>query len=94
MISSLTTTGSDTNDSAGGGPPITSATITRSDRTSERCIAAPVFDWQCEAVAGLSVSGPAFRIGLSDTTRLGQMVRAAADQVTAATGGIPGDGAA
>ena len=38
-------------------------------------------------VAGLSVSGPAFRISLSDTARIGALVRAAADQVTAATGG-------
>ena len=52
-----------------------------------RCVAAPIFNAYGEPVAGLSVSGPAFRIGLSDTTRLGAMVRTAADRVTAATGG-------
>jgi IclR family transcriptional regulator, acetate operon repressor len=35
------------------------------------------------------VSGPAFRIGLSDAARLGALVREAADQVTQATGGQP-----
>jgi IclR family transcriptional regulator, acetate operon repressor len=33
------------------------------------------------------VSGPAFRVGLSDASRLGALVRAAADLVTEATGG-------
>lgn len=53
-----------------------------------RCIAAPIFNAYGEAVAGLSVSGPAFRLGLSDAPRIGGLVRAAADQVTAATGGV------
>lgn len=53
-----------------------------------RCIAAPIFDAHAEPVAGLSVSGPAFRVGLSDAGRLGVLVRAAADRVTEATGGI------
>jgi IclR family acetate operon transcriptional repressor len=52
-----------------------------------RCIAAPVFNAWGEPVAGLSVSGPAFRMSLSDAGRIGAAVRAAADQVTAATGG-------
>ncbi len=52
-----------------------------------RCIAAPIFNAYGEPVAALSVSGPAFRIGLSDTARIGALVRVAADQVTAATGG-------
>jgi len=53
-----------------------------------RCVAAPVFNAQGEPVAGLSVSGPAFRMGLSEATRFGSLVRAAADKVTAATGGL------
>ncbi|MGB8813725.1 MAG: IclR family transcriptional regulator, partial [Paracoccaceae bacterium] len=53
-----------------------------------RCIAAPIFNAYAEPVAGLSVSGPAFRINLSDATRIGGLVRAAADQVTEATGGV------
>jgi IclR family acetate operon transcriptional repressor len=52
-----------------------------------RCIAAPVFNAFAEPVAGLSVSGPAFRMGLADAARLGALVRAAADRVTEATGG-------
>ena len=52
-----------------------------------RCVAAPIFNAQGEPVAGLSVSGPAFRMGLSDASRFGVLVRAAADKVTAAVGG-------
>ena len=55
--------------------------------TGMRCVAAPVFNAHGEPVAGLSVSGPAFRVGLSDATRIGALVRAAADAVTEATGG-------
>jgi len=53
-----------------------------------RCVAAPIFNAHGEAVAGLSVSGPAFRMGLSEATRFGTLVRAAADKVTEATGGL------
>ena len=52
-----------------------------------RCVAAPIFNAHGEPVAGLSVSGPAFRMGLSDAARLGTLVRTAADRVTEATGG-------
>jgi IclR family acetate operon transcriptional repressor len=55
-----------------------------------RCVAAPVFNGYGEPVAGLSVSGPAFRIGLSDAARIGALVRAAADEVTTAIGGVRG----
>jgi len=53
-----------------------------------RCVAAPIFNAQRDPVAGLSVSGPAFRMGLSDAGRFGTLVRAAADKVTEATGGL------
>lgn len=53
-----------------------------------RCVAAPIFNAYGEPVAGLSVSGPAFRMGLSQADRIGTLVRTAADQVTAATGGV------
>lgn len=53
-----------------------------------RCVAAPIFNAYGEPVAGLSVSGPAFRMALSDTARIGALVRAAADRVTEATGGV------
>jgi len=52
-----------------------------------RCVAAPVFNAHGEPVAGLSVSGPAFRMSLSDADRIGAEVRRAADRVTAAIGG-------
>jgi IclR family transcriptional regulator, acetate operon repressor len=54
-----------------------------------RCIAAPIFNAHGEPVAGVSVSGPAFRVSLSDAARIGALVRTAADQVTEATGGNP-----
>ena len=52
-----------------------------------RCIAAPIFNSYGEAIAGLSVSGPAFRVNLSDAAKIGQAVREAAHSVTMATGG-------
>ncbi len=52
-----------------------------------RCVAAPIFNSYGEPVAGLSVSGPAFRINLSDAAKIGQAVRDAANSVTDATGG-------
>ena len=53
-----------------------------------RCVAAPIFNSHAEPVAGLSVSGPAFRMSLSEASRFGALVRAAADRVTEATGGV------
>jgi IclR family transcriptional regulator, acetate operon repressor len=53
-----------------------------------RCIAAPIFNAHGEPVAGLSISGPAFRISLGDADRVGALVRRAADDVTGATGGV------
>ncbi len=51
-----------------------------------RCIAAPVFDWTGEAVAGLSVSGPVSRMGDEDTDRIAQSVTEAAQALTQALG--------
>jgi IclR family acetate operon transcriptional repressor len=53
-----------------------------------RCIAAPIFNAYAEPVAGLSVSGPAFRVALQNADRIGRLVRNAADRVTEATGGM------
>lgn len=53
-----------------------------------RCVAAPIFNSYGEPVAGLSISGPAFRIDLSRADRFGALVRAGADRVTEATGGL------
>ncbi|MGY6548677.1 MAG: HTH-type transcriptional regulator BhcR [Roseinatronobacter sp.] len=52
-----------------------------------RCIAAPIFDAQGKAVAGLSISGPAFRLPLERAETLGLLVKQAAAGVTEATGG-------
>lgn len=51
-----------------------------------RCIAAPVFDWNGEAVAGLSVSGPVSRIGDDQIPPLAEAVRRAAHDLSAALG--------
>ena len=54
-----------------------------------RCIAAPVFDVNGEAVAGISVSGPTSRVGLDDMARIGHPVMEAARDLTRAIGGGP-----
>ena len=54
-----------------------------------RCIAAPVFDVHSEAVAGISVSGPAIRMPPGRTADLAGSVMAAATALTAAIGGTP-----
>lgn len=52
-----------------------------------RCIAAPVFDLSGEAIAGISVSGPAHRIGHEHVKTLGAVVAAAAAELSGAMGG-------
>lgn len=52
-----------------------------------RCIAAPVFDFNGEAVAGVSVSGPASRVSREETERLARAVTFAARELTLAIGG-------
>lgn len=52
-----------------------------------RCIAAPVFDVNQEAVAGISVSGPTSRVGQAQVAALSQAVIAAAQELTLAIGG-------
>lgn len=54
-----------------------------------RCIAAPVFDLNGEAVAGISVSGPTSRIGPESITPLGAAVVEAAQALSRAIGGAP-----
>jgi IclR family acetate operon transcriptional repressor len=53
-----------------------------------RCIAAPIFNEYGEAIAGISVSGPAVRLPDETLEALGPVVRAAADGVTQAMGGL------
>ena len=52
-----------------------------------RCIAAPVFDVNREAVAGISVSGPTNRVSAEELGRLSHAVIEAARQLTHAIGG-------
>ncbi|WP_048647399.1 HTH-type transcriptional regulator BhcR [Nitratireductor soli] len=54
-----------------------------------RCIAAPIFNQFGEAVAGVSLSGPAFRITPKRDADYGVLVRKAADEITRAIGGMP-----
>jgi len=54
-----------------------------------RCIAAPVFDFHAEAIAGVSVSGPTSRVGLDQIDGFSQAVTAAARELTVAIGGQP-----
>jgi IclR family acetate operon transcriptional repressor len=53
-----------------------------------RCVAAPIFNSHGEPVAGISVSGPAFRLTLSAAEGVGEHVRNAADFVTKTVGGL------
>lgn len=52
-----------------------------------RCIAAPIFNSFGEAIAGLSISGPSVRVAPDHDVRLGQLIKAAAHEVTRAVGG-------
>ena len=52
-----------------------------------RCIAAPVFDVNHEAVAGISVSGPTSRVGTDQILRLSEAVILAARDLSQAIGG-------
>jgi IclR family acetate operon transcriptional repressor len=54
-----------------------------------RCVAAPVCNALGETVAGISVSGPTSRIAPEDVPRLGEQVRDAALQLSAALGAPP-----
>lgn len=56
-----------------------------------RCVAAPVFNEHGEAIAGISVSGPAVRVTPRKLDSFGPMVRRAADEITLSIGGrLPG----
>jgi IclR family acetate operon transcriptional repressor len=57
-----------------------------------RCIAAPVFDINNEAVAGISVSGPTSRVSEATLKELTSPVITAARELTVAIGGLPPDG--
>lgn len=52
-----------------------------------RCVAAPIFNEHGEAIAGVSVSGPAVRVTPGKLDDYGPMVRRAADEITLSIGG-------
>jgi len=52
-----------------------------------RCIAAPIFDAYGDPVAGLSISGPTFRIPQNATNSIGKIVSESARAVTKDLGG-------
>ncbi|WP_411905815.1 HTH-type transcriptional regulator BhcR [Rhizobium mayense] len=52
-----------------------------------RCVAAPIFDEYGEAIAGISISGPAVRLPDERVAALGPVVRTAAEELTKAMGG-------
>ncbi|MBA3325037.1 MAG: IclR family transcriptional regulator [Rhodobacteraceae bacterium] len=59
------------------------------ERTSGmRCIAAPIFNEFREAIAGVSISGPTLRVARDRGPDYGAQVRAAADRITRAIGGV------
>lgn len=55
-----------------------------------RCIAAPVFDFHGEAIAGISVSGPTSRVGPEQIAGFSAAVVRAAQDLTKAIGGSRG----
>lgn len=54
--------------------------------TGLRCVGAPVRDHTGEVVAGIAISAPRFRLAESDTDRMGQIARQAADAISARLG--------
>jgi IclR family acetate operon transcriptional repressor len=52
-----------------------------------RCIAAPLFNEHGEAIAGISISGPAVRLPKDKLNLLGPVIRRTADELTTAMGG-------
>jgi IclR family acetate operon transcriptional repressor len=54
-----------------------------------RCIAAPIFDPEGEAIAGLSISGPVSRIPEDRVAHISLAVTEAAQKLTEAIGGTP-----
>jgi IclR family acetate operon transcriptional repressor len=54
-----------------------------------RCVGAPIFDYQGNVVASVSVSGPAYRLSLDQLNAWGPMVQAAGDTISAALGFRP-----
>jgi IclR family acetate operon transcriptional repressor len=60
--------------------------------TGMRCVASAIFNAHGEAVAGISISGPAVRLDADRVGEVGPLVRRAAASVTERIGGSPPDG--
>ena len=54
-----------------------------------RCIAAPVFDFNREVIAGISVSGPISRVGTENLPEISVAVMHASEALTEAIAGTP-----
>jgi IclR family transcriptional regulator, acetate operon repressor len=54
-----------------------------------RCVAAPIFDEYGEAVAGISISGPAVRLPDEKIAAIGPLIKSVAEALTKAMGGRP-----
>ncbi|MEM8798385.1 MAG: HTH-type transcriptional regulator BhcR [Pseudomonadota bacterium] len=52
-----------------------------------RCIAAPIFNAHGEAIAGISISGPAVRVATELDDEFGKLILEAADKITMGIGG-------
>lgn len=53
-----------------------------------RCIAAPIVNFHGDAVAGVSISGPSHRLPCDGVARIGALVKAAGDKISASLGAI------
>ncbi|WP_323005279.1 HTH-type transcriptional regulator BhcR [Pseudorhodobacter sp.] len=51
-----------------------------------RCIAAPILNFQGQAVAGISISGPSHRVTQDNVAQFGALVKAAAEDVSRSLG--------
>lgn len=57
-----------------------------------RCVAAAIFDENAEPVAAVSITGPSARVSTERIDGIGARVRAAAEEITDAIGGLRRDG--
>ncbi len=53
-----------------------------------RCIAAPILNFQGQAVAGISISGPSHRVTLDRVAQIGGLVKAASAEVSRSLGAV------
>jgi len=51
-----------------------------------RCVGVPVFDYTCQAIGGISISGPVFHLSMEDVTSLIPVLRTAGRRASEALG--------